>query len=402
MSWLKRIVGVAAAALVAGGIGYAFVPEPIPVEVGKADRGALRVTVLAEGKTRVKDRFVVSAPLTGRIPRIDLHPGDRVTLGAPLVRVTPVEPPLLDARTRAQADAQVKAADAGKEQAERRLAAAEAALAFARTDTARIKALADGGSLPRVEGEAADLRLKTSEIDLESARFGVRAAYFQLETARAAAERSKGTAPADPGGIEIKSPVAGRVLRVMQESAGIVVAGAPLLELGDPAALEVVVDVLSTDAVRIREGAAMIVERWGGDGALSARVRLVEPSGFSKVSALGIEEQRVNVVGDLVGSPAAWSALGDGYRVDVQIVTWEGADVLKVPSSALFRRGDGWAAFVAGPDRAASRPVEIGHRNALAAEIVGGLAPGDEVVLHPSDTLHDGARIVRRGAAATE
>jgi HlyD family secretion protein len=391
MKLLKRILGIVAGLALLGVIGYAFIPKPIRVEVGAVARGPLRVTVAGEGKTRVKDRFVVSAPLTGRVARIELHPGDAVALGATLVRMSAIEPPLLDARARAQADAQVKVADAGREQAERRLGAAEATAAFAKTDTARIRALAEAGSLPRVELEAADLRLRTSEIDLESARFGVRAAYFQVETARAAASRSR--SGADATGAEIKSPIQGRVLRVFQENAGIVAAGAPLIELGDPSALEVVVDLLSTDAVKVRPGAAMILERWGGDTPLAASVRIVEPSGFTKISALGIEEQRVNVIGDLVGPAERWSTLGDGYRADVEIVVWERSDALKLPVSALFRRADGWAVFIERGGRATVNQVEIGQRSSAEAELLAGLDAGARVLLHPSDKVREGGRI---------
>ncbi len=415
MKIAKRILEVAVALLLLAAIAYAFVPKPSRVEAAAVARGPLVVTVDGDGRTRIKDRYVVSAPVSGQVPRLALRPGDRVALGAELTEVTPVEPPLLDARTRAQAEAQARTARAGIAQARARVTLAETSLAEARTDLERVRTLFEKGGVARAELDAAEFRERAAAAELDSARFGAKIAQFELETAEAALIRmSRGVGrrapPGDPepqalkargpeddaGRVVVRAPVDGTVLRVMQESAGLVQAGAPLVEIGDPAALEIVVDLLSTDAVLVSPGAEVRIERWGGEAPLEARVRLVEPSGFTKVSALGVEEQRVNVVADFTGAPEARRALGDGYRVYARIVVWQRPDALKLPLSALFRRGDRWAVFAVDGDRARLREVELGRRGEAEAEVTAGLAEGDRVVVHPSDKLADGAKIEAR------
>jgi HlyD family secretion protein len=375
---------------------YAFLPKPLEVESAAVTRGALVVTVDGDGRTRIKDRFVVSAPVAGQIDRISLHAGDRLKLGAPITVVTPSDSPLLDARSRVQAGAQLRLARAAEEQASARVRTAEAAAEHAKVEQNRVQTLGKAGSVGRAAVEDADLAARTSASELDSARFGVGVARSQVEIAAAAVSRITGK-PGDTSSIAVKSPVDGVVLRVLTESAGVVAAGAPLMEIGDPSGLEIVLDVLSADAVVIKPGAETWIERWGGDKRLDARVRLVEPSGFSKVSALGVEEQRVNVVADFVCDPAERAALGDGYRVHARVVVWQKADAVRVPLSAIFRDGDRWAVFALSGDRAHKRVVEIGHRGDRETEALSGVAEGDQVVAHPGDRLTDGARVKALG-----
>lgn len=389
---LKIAAEAAAALALAALLAYAFWPKPLDVETAAVTRGPLVVTVDADGRTRIKDRFVVSAPVAGQIDRVALRPGDRVELGEPLTVVTPIEPPLLDTRSRATAAAQHRLARAAEAQAAARVRTAETASERAKADLARLEQLDEAGAVAHAAFEDAQLAARTAAAEFDSARFGVGVARSQVEVAAAALSRVTGK-ERDDAAVPVRSPVCGAVLRVITESAGVVAAGAPLVEIGDPAALEVVLDLLSADAVMVRPGAEAWLERWGGDERLDGRVRLVEPSGFTKVSALGVEEQRVNVVVDFTGAPEARAALGDGYRVHARIVVWRKADAIRVPLSALFRDGDRWAVFVIESDRAHRRAVEIGRRGDREAEVLSGLGEGDRVVAHPGDRLTDGARV---------
>jgi HlyD family secretion protein len=383
---------VVVGALLVALLVYAFLPKPLDVESAPVTRGTLVTTVDGTGRTRIKDRFVVSAPVAGQIDRIRLHAGDRLELGALITLLTPIDPPLLDARSRVQAHAQLRAARAAEEQASARVRAAEAAVAHADADLSRAQVLDKvGGVVPSAVGDA-ELAARTGASELDSARFGVGVARSQVEIAAAAVSRVSGKS-VDTSNVAVKSPVDGTVLRVLTESAGVIAAGAPLMEIGDPSGLEIVLDVLSADAVGIRAGAETWIEHWGGDARLEARVRLVEPSGFTKVSALGVEEQRVNVLADFAGDPAERAALGDGYRVHARVVVWQKPDAVRVPLSAIFRDGDGWAVFAIHGDRAHKRMIEIGHRGDREAEVLSGLAEGDRVVVHPGDRLTDGARV---------
>ncbi len=388
----KISVEVIVALLLVALLVYAFLPKPLDVESAVVTRGALVVTVDGDGRTRIKDRFVVSAPVGGQIDRISLHAGDRLKLGAPITVVTPIDSPLLDARTRAQANAQLRLARAAEEQASARVRTAEAAAEHAKVELGRVQALDKEGGVVRAAVDDAELAARTGASELDSARFGVGVARSQVEIAAAALSRVTGKS-GDTSSIAVKSPVDGVVLRLLTESAGVVAAGAPLMEIGDPVGLEIVLDLLSADAVVVKAGAETWIEHWGGDKRLGARVRLVEPSGFSKVSALGVEEQRVNVVADFVCDPAERSALGDGYRVHARVVVWQKTDTVRVPLSAIFRDGDGWAVFAIEGDRAHKRLIEIGHRGDREAEVLSGIAEGDRVVVHPGDRLTDGARV---------
>ncbi len=394
--WVRRsVLAIAAVGLVAM-IVYAWLPKPIAVETATVTRGELVVTVDEDGRTRVKDRYVVSTPLTANIDRIELHAGDAVKQGETLARLVPLTAPLLDARTRKEAEARVNATEAARRQSQAQIERAKAALSFAKKESQRAKDLGAKGVTPSADLDRYDLELSAREAELTSTQFGAKVANHELAMARAALGAfTNAGKPKSGDQMVVPSPVGGRVLKVLQESEGVVQAGAPLIEVGDPAALEIVVDVLTSDAVRIHPGAEVSIERWGGEN-LRGRVRMIEPSAFTRLSALGVEEQRVNAIIDLQAPYQKWSALQDGYRVEAKIVVIKQKDVAKVPSSALFRRGDGWALFVVEGERAQVRGIEIGENNGLETEIRSGLEPGAVVIVHPSDRVTDGTRVEAR------
>jgi HlyD family secretion protein len=387
---------------VVGLIVSAFLPKPVAVDLTAARRGPLRVTVDKDGKTRIRERYVVSAPLAGRLLRLELKPGHRVSAGKTLLALLePTDPSLLDPRARAEAEARRKAAESARSRASTQLDRARAAQELAHSEYIRIQRLSQTRSASTQELHEAITKERTATEDLRAAQFGVQIAEFELELARAALVRTQATSPgeAEAWRFEIRAPIDGKVLRVFQESSTVVTPGQRLLELGDPADLEVEIDVLSADAVKVKLGARVFLEHWGGERLLEARVRLVEPAGFTKVSALGVEEQRVWVVADLVDPPEKRPTLGDAYRVEARIVIWEGENVLKVPAGALFRHGDGWAVYRVVESRAQLQPVQVGHGNGLETEILDGLTEGDPVILHPSDKIRDGGAVVPREGA---
>lgn len=386
----RRVVwgSVAVVALVLAVL--ALRPAAVAVDTGEVTRGVLRVMVEEDGRTRVRNRYVVAAPLAGTVARVALRPGDDVSEGDEVVRVTPLPSPLLDPRSRSEAEGRLAVARAGLERARAEEGRAQAALEAARRETERQRVLLrerSGFAFAVQQAEAAE---QAREREVESARSGIRMSEYEVETARAALSRVVG------GGGEVlgvRAPVAGRVLRVHQESEGAVQAGAPLLELGDPTDLEVVVDLLTMDAVRVRPGAPVTLERWGGQ-SLSGRVSRIEPSAFTRLSALGVEEQRVNVIVEMEGGGDA--SLGDGFRVEARILLQETGEVTRVPSSAVFRSGDGWAVFRVEGGRAALTPVVVGVRTPEAVEVTTGLDPGDRVVVYPGDLVDDGVRVRSR------
>lgn len=392
--WVKRGVLLAFVLAVVAMVVVAWMPKPLPVETAQVERGELTVTVSEDGRSRVKDRFVVSAPLAGKLARIELHPGDEVEEGAVIARIAPVASPLMDVRTREQAEARVAAAKAGTKQARAQIVRAKAALKYAEQEVEQVRPLVSSGVESKVTLERLLLDERTRGAELTSAEFAARVAAHELEMAKSVLGRFDGDeAEEDPSEqLEVTSPIAGRVLAVIQQSEGVVPAGTQLVEIGDPSALEVVVDVLTRDAVQIEHGAPATIERWGGE-PLRANVRLVEPSAFTRLSSLGVEEQRVNAVLDIDQPYEDWASLGDGYRVEAKITIWRAEDVLKVPSSALFRHEDGWAVFAVRDTLAELVPVEIGRRNGLEAQIESGLEAGERVILHPSDRVEEGTMV---------
>jgi len=394
----RRSVGLALAALLfLGLVAVLLRPRPVRVDVARAVRGMLQVTVDEEGRTRVRDRFVIAAPISGRVARIGLDPGDAVDIGTVVARMHPLP---IDPRTHAELEARLEAAEAAQREAAARVEQSQAALEQAQRSANRARQLGGRGMISPEERELAELEEIARQKELEAALFGARGAAYNVEAARAAL-LAPGSATAqalvaaceaqEAGCLELRAPVRGSVLRVPEESERVVSVGTPLVELGDTAALEVVVDVLSADAVKVRPGARMLIEEWGGAGALEARVRVVEPSGFTKISALGVEEQRVNVIGDFVSSPVP---LADNYRVEARIVVSEHDQVLKIPASAIFRREDEWHVFAVAQGRARERRVEVGERNTSEVEVVRGVTEGDVIIVHPSDQVRDGVRVV--------
>jgi HlyD family secretion protein len=381
--------------LVIGLIVVAWIPNPVEVEVATVTRGPLIVTVNEDGRTRVKDRYVVSSPITGNLARPELEAGDIIEEGQVLARLVPLPPPLLDSRTRAEAKARVDAAQAALRQAEAAVNRARYERDFAKHESERALAVVQQGGLARSDADRAVSTYQSAEEQLRSANFGARVAEHQLKLAQTALLQLSGKSE-DAEQLEIASPVGGQVLKVFQESEGVVQAGTPIVEVGDPAALEIVVDVLSQDATRIPDGAPVTIERWGGKTPLDGHVRVVEPSAFTKLSALGVEEQRVNVVVDLDEERDRWSTLGDGYRVEARISVWEGEDVLRLPASAVFRAEEAWATFVVEEGTAVLRAVEIGETNGLETEVLSGLEEGDLVIAYPSDSVRDGVSVTAR------
>lgn len=383
------------AAVVLGATIYAFLPKPIPVEVARVARGPLQVTVDHEGRTRVKERYVISAPLSGRLLRVELHPGDPIRAKETLLAsIEPSDPALLDPRARAEAEARVKAAEATKLRAIPILDRARAASEQAKTELDRAQKLYTTGVMSRQELDNAELKSRTADEELKAADFGAQIAAFELEQAQAVLSGGKNYAGGAP--FEIRSPINGELLRVFQESESFLQSGTRLMEIGDPRDLEMEIDVLSRDAVKIKPGDKVLVDHWGGDAPLLGRVRLIEPAAFLKISALGVEEQRVNVIADFVDSPEMYRALGDAYRIEARIVISEADNILKVPAAALFRRGDEWAVFVADHGRAALRPVKIGRRNDFEAEVLSGVSANETVLVHPSDKIQNMTRIQER------
>ena len=390
-----RIGIIAVAVALAGGIAFGFLPRAVEAELAAAERGPMVVTIEEEGKTRVRDRYVISAPVTGQARRIALRVGDVVQPGQTVAAIEPLRSSALDPRSHAQAAAAVRAAEAALAAARANARAAAAQAELARQELGRVESLRAARFVAEQAVDKARSDADRSQAVRSAAEHAATAAQFELERARAAlagAARSPGAAEV----VAVRTPVGAAVLKVLHESEGPVQAGAALLEVGDPASLEVEVEVLSSQAVKIRPGAKVLFDRWGGEAPLEGVVRVIEPTGFTKVSALGVEEQRVRVIADFASPREQWARVGDGYRVEARFVVWEGADVLQIPSSALFRHDGGWAVFSAEGGRARLRPVAIGQRNGLRVEVQSGLQAGERVIVHPDDKVADGKRVKAR------
>jgi HlyD family secretion protein len=383
------IVAAAVAAVVA------LRPRPVAVDPAPVTRGPLVVAIEENGVTRVKDRFVVSAPVTGSLSRLRLEPGDPVKEGDPLAEIAPALSPLLDERTRAEAQARLGAALSALGQAEAQVSRARVQRDLAAQELARAQKLHATGSMPAQAVELADFSARMRAEELASAEFGRKVATEEVRGARVALGDGRSSTSGDRH-VDVVSPISGRVLRVLQKSAGVVQSSTALVEVGDPSALEVVVDLLTTDAVHVVPGTDVDIRGWGGVQPIAGKVRRVEPSAFTRPSALGVDEQRVNVIVALTDPPARWSVLGDGYRVEARIVLWQSDRVLKVPQGAVFRRGDGWAVFRIEDGVAKLTTVQLGHRGETEAEITAGLAEGASVAVHPGDRVKDGVRVAPR------
>lgn len=390
-----RFKGLLVVAIVTGlALLWGFWPRPVQIETAEVRRQLLQVTVEEEGRTRVKDRYVLYAPVAGYLRRIERDVGDAVAAGESLALLDPLRPTVLDPRARAEAEARVAGARSGLERAQATARQAEAEAELAAEEFRRREDLLARNLVSRSEFDQARSRMQAMAAAARAAESAIEVARYELEAALAALRYSAAAGEGEPSEtVPVRSPVEGRVLKLVQESAGVVAAGQPLLEVGDPRRLEVEVEVLSRDAVRIAPGGRVMFERWGGDEELEGTVRTVEPTGFTKFSALGVEEQRVLVIADIISSPEAWQRLGDGYRVEARFIVWEREDALTVPASALFRRDDGWAVFVVEQDRARLRQVRLGPGSGLLTEVVDGLAPGEVVIVHPDDAVDEGVRV---------
>ena len=385
--------------LVVVGLLIAFWPRALAVDLATVASGPMVLTVGDEGETRIVDVFVVSAPLTGQPRRIEAEPGDPVVASETIVaEIEPTEPDLLDPRTEAEAEAQLSAAVSGESLARAEFEKAVAEQQFADSELKRARELARNGTISERDLEAAERAFKTSRAAIGVAQANMQVRKYELERARALlmSPVEMESRRALCACVSITSPVDGQVLRVLRESEGFVRAGEGLIEIGNPNRMEIIVDLLSIDAVKVRPGQHAYIENWGGDVPLRARVRLVEPFGFTKVSALGIEEQRVYVVLELDSPRDEWEQLGHGYQVDVRVILWEDSNALKVPLTALFRDGDDWALFVQENGRSQRRPVEVGYRTASEAQIISGLTDGEVIVVYPGEGVDDGVRITAR------
>lgn len=396
---LRRIIFWAApAALLATGLFYAFQPAPVEVDLATVARGPLTVTVAEEGETRIRNIFALSAPIRGRALRIEIDAGDFVVAGRDvLAEIEPMDPEFLNRRTAAEATADVDRAKATLALARAELERLRAEASFAMNELDRARRLSESRTVSERTVDNAVRAQKTAAAAVKAASASVQARQSELVASEARMlspqERTDGR---DCACLPIHAPISGRVLRVLRESAGVVEAGELLLEIGDPADLEIVAEFLSTDAVGIEQGQRAIIDQWGGGAPLRGLVERVEPYAFTKVSALGIEEQRVNVVIAMADPPEAWPRLGHGYQVEAQVVLWEADSVLKAPLTALFRAGEGWAVFAVDDDVLVERPVRIGHKTDVEVEVLAGLAEGDRIVRYPNDAMAPGAKIITR------
>lgn len=399
---LRRITiwGLMAAA-VALAIAYALWPRPVPVDLATLKRGPLTVTVDEDAETRVRNIYEVSTPVTGRLLRVELEAGDPVTANQTIVaQLQPIDPDFLDLRTEAETRAAIQAAEAARDLAEATLTRARAELAFAETDLDRIRRLAESQTASQRRLEEAELTVATRKAELATAQATLDMRRHELERAK-----TQLISPVELiekrdqcACVPVHSPIDGRVLRILKKSEGVLPAGTALAEIGDPRDLEIIAELLSADAVRVEADQRVVLDDWGGEEPLAGTVRRVEPFGFTKVSALGIEEQRVKVVIDLAGPPEAHARLAHGFRVEASIVLWQGDDVLILPLTALFRRAGDWTVFRVEDGRARATTVTIGHANGLEVEVLAGLREGDTVVVHPGNQVADGVRVSPRPA----
>lgn len=393
--WLWPIV---LAGLLIAGLAFAFWPRRVPVDIATIREAPMAVTIEDDGVTRVREVYVLSAPVSGRLLRIEAHAGDTIEAQKTVIAmIEPVDPSFRDARAQRELEFTVSAARAARELASSAVRGREAELKLARLERDRIRPLFSKGIVPKARLDSAEMSVAMLEAALSTAEAAFRQRDFELKTTEAAL-----IVPSDDPmrksnrRFAVRAPIGGQILRVVHESEGVVQMGQPLVEVGDPADLEIVVDLLSTEAVKVTPGNAVLITRWGGDGALNAKVRRVEPFGTTKISSLGIEEQRVNVIIDLTDPRTRWQRLGHGYQIDAAIVRWRTERALQVPVGALFRNGDSWTVFRSEDGRARLTPIKIGHLNDDVAEVVSGLTAGDQVISHPSEGVAEGVGLVPR------
>jgi HlyD family secretion protein len=391
---LRKLIPYAIVAALVGAMVAAMWPKPIRIETAPVIRGPLTVSVLEEGKTRIRHRYVISSPVSGFLNRVELRPGAHIQSDKTvLARVEAQLPGFLDARALAEAEARVKAAEATKMQRSAEHERATAALELAHKDLARADALRKTGTIATQEWDATENRVQMLTRELHASEFALHVADFEIAQAEAALVQAQKPPSEKSEPLRIIAPVDGYVLNVFEESARVVTPSMPIMEVGDPQDLEAEIELLSSDAVGVTPGAQVSIEHWGGDSPLRGRVSVVEPGAFTKISALGVEEQRVKVRVDFLDQPAIGHELGDRYRVEARIVTWHGNDVLQVPTAALFRRGNDWMTFALKDGKARLRKLEVAHNNGISAEVQSGLSPGEGVIVHPPDAVHDGSSV---------
>jgi len=391
--WRKFIPYAVAAGLVVA-IVAAMLPKPIRVETASVTRGSLIVSVFEEGKTRIRHRYMISPPVAGFLNRVELRPGAPIQMGKTILATVEAQlSGFLDARGIAETEARVKAAEATKMQRTAELDRAKSALELASKELARADSLRKTGAIATQDWDAAENRVQVLTRELHAAEFALHVADFEIAQAKAALMQAQHPASEKSEPLRIVAPVDGYVLNVYEESARVVTTNMPIMEVGDPQDLEAEIELLSSDAVGVASGADVSIEHWGGESPLRGRVSVVEPGAFTKISALGVEEQRVKVRVDFLDSTPPGRGLGDRYRVEARIVTWHGDDVLQVPTGALFRRGNEWMTFTIKERKARLRKIEIAHNNGVDAEVRSGLSEGDAVIVHPSDTVQDGASV---------
>lgn len=397
LNWRRRIIWTIAAGLIVTALIYGFWPQPRLVDIAAAERAPMQIAVEEEGKTRVIDRYVISAPVAGTTCRVDMDVGDYIEKNQPLVTIEPLQSSALDPRSQAEAQYRVAAAQASLQMAEQNAQSAAAEADLAVKELHRLKPLVSDGHITLERLDRAEMMARSTAAAKRSADFAVNVARHELGAARTALEHAGAQGELTPETtVEVRAPVSGRILKIQQQCAGVVKPGQALLEIGDTRSLEIEVEVLSSDAIKIKPGMRVIFNQWGGVKPLQGQVRTVEPVGFTKVSALGVEEQRVRVISDITSEPTQWQNLGDGYRVEARFIIWEEKEVLQIPASALFRDNQGWAVFAIDNNRARKTTIEPGRHNGLHAQVLKGLAEGEFVITHPDDTIEDGVSVKQR------
>ncbi|MCC3860957.1 efflux RND transporter periplasmic adaptor subunit [Pseudemcibacter aquimaris] len=397
MKKIKLYIKIALGVFALGMLVFALMPNPVLVDIGRVERGDVLVSLDGEGKTKIRDIYVVYSPIEGRVTRIEREQGDSVAAGETVIaNMRPADPRFIDSRTEIQAQADIQGAEAALGFEVAKLERAEAELEFAKAELERTKRLYDNGNVSIARLERAQLTLRLRETELNTAKSGMVVADSVLAAAKARLVQPSDNQGADSSTLVVRAPVSGKVLRLLHESEGVIPAGTPLVEVGNPEDLEIVIEMLSRDAVKVEAGDTALIKRWGGDEDILAQVRVVSPSGFTKISALGVEEQRVNVYLDFIDPIEKWRGLGDAFRVEASIIVDQSSDVLYVPISALFRYEENWNAFVVEDGIAIRREVEIGKMNDQMAEIKKGLDDGGEVIIHPGSNISDGVRVEQR------
>ncbi len=391
--YIKIGLGLFAVALLV----YALIPNPALVDMDTVKRGDVLVTLEGEGKTKIHDIYVVYSPIEGRVTRIEAEQGDTVVAGETVIaNMRPADPRFVDSRTEIQAQADIQGAQAALGFEVAKLERAEAELAFAKSELERTKRLYDNGNVSIARLEQAELLVRLRETELNTAKSGMEVAESTLAAAKARIVQPGTTNTDDESTLVVRAPISGKVLRILHKSEGVIPAGTPIVELGDPEQLEIVIEMLSRDAVRVNAGDTALIKRWGGSDDIRAQVRVVAPSGFTKISALGVEEQRVNIYLDFIDGKEKWRGLGDAFRVEASIIVDQATDVLYVPISALFRFEGNWNAFQVVDGVAVRKQVDVGRMNEQTVEITGGLSEGDQIIIHPGSDVDDGVRVKQR------